>query len=904
MPTHKKGHDKDKYYHLAKDQGYRSRAAYKLIQINKRYDFLGKARVCIDLCAAPGGWCQVASKFMPSGSIVLGVDLLPIRAIRNVKTIVADITTAECRRQVTGELHGWKADVVLCDGAPNIGSAYQKDAYVQNELVLAALKCATEHLIEGGTFCTKVYRSKDYNAVLWVLQQLFVDVQAMKPNSSRSQSSEIFLVCLKYLAPSTIDPKLLDPNHVFKEVQDPSDVTVDVLHKKYDQHNKRHRTGYDESAGILLTKTCTVQQFVASKDPVRLLTDMNAFTYTPACKELYDEHPATTEDIRLAFADLRVLGRIDFKKLLKWRLHIIKEKEKQKASLDDSPEDLEGNEEVSKKRTHQDKTPLTEEEIQIEISQQRENMDRQKRKEKKKTRLQAAKERSRQALGISNASFGVEQDMELFSLGNEGIQTRSDLGGVDEVGLDELPPDFDEAENESSSDAEGADTGGLIELEEDGLEDQLEQDYLRYASRERARKERALLSERKNVEDDIREGLYDRVLSTKKTKKQESSEGRVASRVDEDDVLEGGDGQVKEDLDNYVRLLSGKKKVKGGSDSDSDSGSNSSDGDSEEENEDSASEDEEEVTRPKKKGKSDQADVVVSRDEQSSRTKANLWFSNPLFKETVVSSSEAGADSGKAIKASKRSVEQKEDKILQDLNLPLTDKQIRSLKRKKDMDKKERKEERRQKLRLALSEEDEGYVGGFQITPLEESNSKEAGGRGGDDGEEDEIDAETAAVRDLIRRGMGAAAKKPDTLSKLEITPAPAYAPDDSDADDLSDAESTLRIAGRHDPRTYGSDDEVYDGHDKAMTLALGTMMLRQSRKKALVDASYNRFAWNDPGDLPTWFMDDEMRHNRPQIPVPNALLDQVRSVCHPVYILTYRSTGQGEVPKERDARN
>jgi AdoMet-dependent rRNA methyltransferase SPB1 len=74
----------------------------------------------------------------------------------------------------------------------------------------------------------------------------------MKPNSSRSQSSEIFVVCLKYTAPHKIDPRLLDPNHLFKEVADPGLKKVDVLHKKYDTSNKRHRTGYDESRGMSL----------------------------------------------------------------------------------------------------------------------------------------------------------------------------------------------------------------------------------------------------------------------------------------------------------------------------------------------------------------------------------------------------------------------------------------------------------------------------------------------------------------------------------------------------------------------------------------------------------------------------------------------------------------------------
>lgn len=73
------------------------------VQINRKYDFLSKAKVCLDLCAAPGGWCQVAARHMPSESVILGIDLLPIRPIRNVKTIVQDITTAV--RSLSSPLH-------------------------------------------------------------------------------------------------------------------------------------------------------------------------------------------------------------------------------------------------------------------------------------------------------------------------------------------------------------------------------------------------------------------------------------------------------------------------------------------------------------------------------------------------------------------------------------------------------------------------------------------------------------------------------------------------------------------------------------------------------------------------------------------------------------------------------
>lgn len=237
----RKKHDKDKYYNLARQQGYRARSAFKLIQLNKKYDFLSTAKVCIDLCAAPGGWCQVAAKYMPASSIIIGIDLLPIRPIRGVKTFQCDITTVKCRQIIKQEMQSWQADVVLCDGAPNVGAEYTKDAYVQNELALVALKLAVDVMGRGGTFVSKVFRSQDYNALLWVFKQLFKKVSATKPLSSRNESAEIFVVCEDYLAPHSIDSKLFDPKYVFDQI-DSQEKSITIFHPKFGDR-KRHREG-------------------------------------------------------------------------------------------------------------------------------------------------------------------------------------------------------------------------------------------------------------------------------------------------------------------------------------------------------------------------------------------------------------------------------------------------------------------------------------------------------------------------------------------------------------------------------------------------------------------------------------------------------------------------------------
>eukprot|EP01116_Phalansterium_solitarium_P015651 TRINITY_DN3478_c0_g1_i1.p1 TRINITY_DN3478_c0_g1~~TRINITY_DN3478_c0_g1_i1.p1 ORF type:complete len:890 (+),score=436.83 TRINITY_DN3478_c0_g1_i1:264-2933(+) len=467
----------DKYYQMAKEQGYRARSAFKLVQLNKKYDFLASSKAILDLCAAPGGWCQVAAKHAPVSSIIVGVDLMPIKPIHNVKTIQGDITTAKTASEIRKSLNKWKVDLVLHDGSPNMGQSWAQDAYSQAELVLASLKLATEFLMKDGWFVTKVFRSNEYNSVLWVLQQLFRKVEATKPSASRNASAEIFVVCQGYLEPKKIDPKMLDPKFVFGDLDTPAKQT-DVFHKKLSK--RPSRVGYEDGA-TLLHKTAPVVEFVTSKDPVPMLANFGAFTFD-GDSAIFKTHRATTPEILTLCEDLKVLGKGDFKRLLRWRLVMAQFKDEQdgvkpkeaKVAPELTPEEIEAN--------------LTE-----ELDARIEKLKAKKSKVARKEAERRAKlQRRIDAKMVLPEDRLDDQDESLFSLhsvkGDTALRTVTDSETPD--GFEE-----DEPEEPAGSDDEPVDS----ENEENyaiSVEESLDRMYEEY--QERKGKARAL----KPVEDD------------------------------------------------------------------------------------------------------------------------------------------------------------------------------------------------------------------------------------------------------------------------------------------------------------------------------------------------------------------------------------------------------------------
>ncbi|XP_047119011.1 putative tRNA (cytidine(32)/guanosine(34)-2'-O)-methyltransferase isoform X1 [Schistocerca piceifrons] len=208
----KRSKDKrDIYYRLAKSDGWRARSAYKLIQIDEKFKILEEVRRVVDLCAAPGSWSQVLSKRLRADdpntdTKIVAVDLMIMAPIDGVTCICGDITKGETAKEIVNQFDGSLADLVVCDGAPDVSHKSDFDEYVQSYLVLSALNISTLILKPGGTFLAKIFRGKDVNRVYAKLKQFFTEVMCVKPKCCRNSSIEAYVLCKNYSPPVNYEP--------------------------------------------------------------------------------------------------------------------------------------------------------------------------------------------------------------------------------------------------------------------------------------------------------------------------------------------------------------------------------------------------------------------------------------------------------------------------------------------------------------------------------------------------------------------------------------------------------------------------------------------------------------------------------------------------------------------------
>jgi 23S rRNA (uridine2552-2'-O)-methyltransferase len=190
---------RDTYYKKAKHQGYRSRAAYKLLELQERFRIFKTGQFVVDLGAAPGGWIQVAAMLVGPNGKVIGVDLQRIEPFHQKNIIVAqaDITASETEQRIM-EYLGRPADSVISDVAPKLTGIRDTDEARSLELNHTALEAAKRLLRAGGSFLIKSFVSEELRIFSAELEQQFGSVQRTRPEASRKGSSEIYFVAKDY----------------------------------------------------------------------------------------------------------------------------------------------------------------------------------------------------------------------------------------------------------------------------------------------------------------------------------------------------------------------------------------------------------------------------------------------------------------------------------------------------------------------------------------------------------------------------------------------------------------------------------------------------------------------------------------------------------------------------------
>ncbi len=190
-----KEHFDDSYVQRAKDEGYRSRASYKLLELDKKDRLFRPGMIVVDLGSAPGGWSQVAAEKLGDSGRVVASDILPMDALADVTFIQGDFTEESVYEQIVAAIDGRQVDLVISDMAPNMSGMNSIDQPRAIYLVELALDLARQVLKPNGVFLAKVFQGEGFDPLLAEMRQNFTKVQSRKPDSSRARSREIYQLC-------------------------------------------------------------------------------------------------------------------------------------------------------------------------------------------------------------------------------------------------------------------------------------------------------------------------------------------------------------------------------------------------------------------------------------------------------------------------------------------------------------------------------------------------------------------------------------------------------------------------------------------------------------------------------------------------------------------------------------
>jgi 23S rRNA (uridine2552-2'-O)-methyltransferase len=187
----------DRYFKKAKQDGYRARSAYKLIQIQEKFRVMRRGDVVVDFGAAPGSWSQVASKLVGPGGQVVAIDLQAIDPIPGVDLVQGDMLDADVQARVEALVDG-KANVVLSDAAPSTTGIKLRDHVRSIELARTAFEIAQSLLVDHGSMVLKVFEGEDFPGLLRDVKRAFRRAQGHKPSATRDESWEMFIVARGY----------------------------------------------------------------------------------------------------------------------------------------------------------------------------------------------------------------------------------------------------------------------------------------------------------------------------------------------------------------------------------------------------------------------------------------------------------------------------------------------------------------------------------------------------------------------------------------------------------------------------------------------------------------------------------------------------------------------------------